>query len=1295
MRVEVCAQNSGFSVCKFGRFTMTALAEVQSALTEFYAQASSPERLAQLQESLIAFEQQPSSWMAAIHFLTISSDQYVCIFSLGIIESTVKRRWTLLSNAEKHEIFQFLEKYAFPSNHHQPIMPSFLPILKCKAIKIWTSICKKDFVQVHMQFLARIINLLTVPASVTTEADLQALCLSFSLFKAAYEELLRQDSEISQTKVTENALLFGRSVPQLLVALFEAVERLLGGDVTNSVKTMFSTPLGCISEENFLTALRFILYFDANILFSSSTTDLERKLSNLLLKNFANFLECLTVLLTVSPNTAIDQCRLYSLLYIFLVMGSPKILSTLTDASRSRNLSPNVPVDSLAEIGMHSLNCLTEVAERKDFQRDVMAQHLPFIFRILYWDMLMLDTQFPLLNFASSIINIMVESGVTLSTSSSSNNLSGLASVTQSLESISEDFYQKLVDILRPLVTVFLLFSKSPNEEEVEQGGEKGSFYTFSPTKFLQRVHFFTFTVCRSMTPVYLSALDLWNAYLDFVKTFYYWDTGNSKKQVQLPSQTQRIISSLCSSLLITIYFSDSASYLDVLDSDYPSGTLEVEENSCAGSHLAFFDDTLHQADSSELIADNESEYAIFMQTSLTLLSAIAFFNPTTVLHSIAAKFQEGMSVFTQLCNAPERMKLEEHTTRKLHYALRDLATCLNCLAYLSDHFGSLQDISMLRWLLEALVFNLKLGVAFCDRLKSLQVETLQQDVVQVVVENISLLRCLLTSGFVLVSEVDTPISEVSQSYVVLSVDDKDAFSTSLLQCIHHLLLVSPIASLRLHAALLFQTLVAASSPPRFSPPSTLLSEGAFLADLITCCCEPSRLKTFSIPVQRLLVRAVTAYLLIDETAIPNLAKINPKRAEQMQALTAQKNGILMNSLMPMFSQALHQDTLTTDRGAYFAGLCWLNEALASLIPLGSKSRRLMYDTLTSCGILNRIWQCLETTSLSSEVHLFIAHLSFFVQFTDIYGSQRSTASMIPGLITTVMQLLQLLERNTATARLVSPVISHLLHLLNRLVQNRTVFPSMAIEVLRFISNCLVVNLAGGVITDLPSVIATASKNDPDLCLRVFRTLFNTASYAYSQMTAEVEHLATFLRPVLAVFTGEVFDPRLLIACADAMVDLNARHRLFTLPAFVSQWRNQFSRRFLALLVDGGSSVQQGSDSEASLIRVLHGVYCSPERFAINEFCETAVEAFLVERIPLVGGERPAGLTAAFSGVAARDLNSLEEFSVLLSGLLTERVVRLAEVSFLSCIFSLILFITEMGASSLLYLKTFSDKCDA
>ncbi|KAM7540994.1 hypothetical protein Aperf_G00000025001 [Anoplocephala perfoliata] len=1228
---------------------MTALAEVQSALAEFYAQTSSQQRLAQLKHSLTSFEKEPSSWKSAIQFLTLSSDQYVCMFSLGIIESTIKQRWTLLSSSEKQQIFQFLERYTF-SDYDQNLNLSLLNVLRSKAIKIWTSICKRNFSELHTQFFPRILSLLSVPDTPTTESGLQSLLLSFFLFKTAYEELICRDPEISRTKASENASLFNLSMPQILAALFDVTERLLGLEIVNSANSLFTQPQGT-TESQFFSSLHLIFHLGANLLFSSSSSnsDEKKRLSNVLLKNFVSILECLTLILTVSPANDFDNCRLYSLLYIFVVLGSPQTLSVLLGSSRSRNLSPNVRVESLAEIGMHSLNCLTEIVERKDIPRNAMDHHLPFIFRCLYWSMLILDTQFPLSDFAASAVNLMAESGITLSTSQSVNNLSGLASVTQTLELVSEEYYQKMVDVLRPLVTVFFLFTQSTNTERYELENHNCSFYSFSPTKFLQRVQFFTFSVCRPIISVYLSTLDLWNSYLDFVKTYYANNnTSQNSGEAQILTQNQLIISDLCSSLLKTIYFSESATYLDVLDIEYACTSSDGEEQST--SYLAFFDDILQRADSSDIIPEGESEYGGFMQSSLILLSNIAYFNPTAVLESVAAKLQEEMTIFSQLCNSPERTKLEEHTTRKLHYALRDLATCLNSLAYLSDHFRALPNSDMLRWLLQALVFNLGAGVTYCDRLKSLQVETLQQDVVQVIAENINLLRCLLFSGLLLVSGVD--ITEVPQGHISLSIDDKDAFTTALLQCIHHLL-ISPIASLRINAALLFQAIVVAGTPPGFFPPANQLSEGSALTDLISCCCEPIRLKTFSIQVQRLLVRTVTAYLLIDESFVSNLGKANSQRAEQLQALMSQKKSIFVNRLVPVFNQAITLDTLNSNRDTYFAGLCWLNEALASLVSLGPKSRRIMYDTLNDCGLLDRIWKCFETTSLSSEVYLFIAHLSFFVQFTDIYGSQRATASMIPGFVGIVMQLLKVLERNTATARLVSPVISHLLHLLDRLVQNRTTFPPLAPEVLRFISNCLVVNLAGDLISDLPTIIASASKNDPDLCVRVFRTLFNTFSCGFNQLANNEEHLATFLRPVLSVFAGKVFDPRLLITCTELLNDLNTRHRFFSLSAFVTQWRCHFAQRWLELLANGSSiAVQRESEAEAAIVDILHSVYCTSDGFSSKEFFESAVVPFSAN---VEQKERAAShLMAALTEKSPADLAVLDEFSTIIIDFLTD-----------------------------------------
>nr|CUU00199.1 hypothetical transcript [Hymenolepis microstoma] len=1225
---------------------MTAFADVQSALAEFFAQASSQERLAQLQQSLISFEQQPSSWMSAIEFLSISSDQYVCMFSLGIIESTIKQRWNLLTSSEKQQIFRFLERYAF-SDQDWPLNISVIYIVRCKAVKIWTSICKRSLPELQDQFFSRVITLLSFPGSLTTESDLQSSLISFSLLKAACEELICQDSEISRAKSLENVSIFSRSVPQILSALFEATERLLGRELIDSVNSLFTQFNGSTAESPFMNSLRLILYLDANLLFSSSNSKSEKKgLSNLLLKNFANILECLTLILTVSTVSDINNCRMYSLLYIFLMLGSPHTLSALLSSSRSRNLSPCIPIESLAEIGMHALSCLTEVLERKDIPRNVMIHHLPFIFRCLYWSMLILDPQFPLHDFSTSIVGLMAESGVTLSTSQSANNLSGLASVSQTLESISEEYYQKMVDVLRPLVTVFLLFTRPANMDE-----QHGSLYSFSSTKFLQRVHFFTFSICRPIITVYLSILDLWSAYLDFIKS-YYADNNSSLRNAQIPPQNQQIITDLCASLLNTIYFSESAEYLDLLDSEYASGYTNCEDHS-NNSYLAFFDDILQHVDCSDMMAEKESEYRGFMQGSLTLLSNIAYFNPTVVMHSVAAKFQEEMKIFTELCSTPERTKLEEHTTRKLHYSLRDLATCLNSLAYLSDHFASLSDSAMLRWLLQALVFNLNAGVTCCDRLKSLQIETLQQDVIQVVVGNISLLRCLLSGGLLIVSDAVTQsITNIPQGHIALSIDDKDAFTTSLLQCSHHLILTSPISSLRINAALLFQSIVISSTPPGFFPPANQLSEGSVLADLITCCCEPTRLKSFSIHLQRILMRTVTAYLLIDESAKLNLAKIDPQRTEELQALTSKKTNVLVNRLMPIFTQTLNMDILNSNRDAYFAGLCWLTEALASLIPLGTKSRRLMYDTLTECGVLNAIWKCFDATSLSSDVYLFIAHLSFFVQFTDIYGNQRATASMIPGFVANVMQILQVLDRNTATARLVSPVMSHLLHLLDRLGQNRMAFHTLAPDVLRFISNCLVVNLAGGSISDLPTTVSNASKSDPDLCLLVFKTLFNTFSYEYTQLANNEEHLATFLRPVLSVFSGKVFDPRLLISCIEFLTDLNTRHRFFSLPIFMAQWRGQFALQWLELLSDRGSvAVQRGSDAESMIIGILHGVYCTSDGFNSKEFFASALEPFLGHVLEQKE-QLATQLMTVLMEKSPKELAVIDEFTSLLGALL-------------------------------------------
>lgn len=1237
---------------------MTALTDLQNVLTEFYAQSSSPERLSQLQQYLIHFEQEPSSWKLAIQFLSSSNDQYVCMFSLGVLDTTIRRRWAHLTDPDKEELSLFIQKYVFATDAFQNI--SLMSVLKSKATKIWASACKQNFSRCHSGFLEKLETLLQMPESVTSEEDLQSMALSLALFKAAFDEAVRPDCELGAAKVSENIRLIGQSAPRFFSALSEIGEKLIGSEFTGCVNNLFSCS-GAVSEAQFYSSLRHILCFNANILFTAD--DGKKKLSASLLTLLCGVLGCFNTLLGVVSITAIDHVRLYSLLYIFAVMGSPKTISALVGASRPRNLTPISSVGALSEIGILSLSCLAEIVERKDVRREDIVQHLSYIFRLLYWDMLLEDDRFPLSNLATSVIDMLADSGASLSTAASANNLSGLASLSQSVESTSEDFYQRLADLLRLLVTNFLFFFKNDNLDPAVADCQ--SPFTFTPSSFLLRVHFFTFTTCRSILPVYLSCLEMWTSYLDFIKAIYYGDsyTGGGKK-VTLPQQTQDTISQLCASLLSTIYFSESANYLDALDNDDPQGTRNRGCTDIADSYVSFFDDSLQRADSNDLMAD-PSELGQFMQASLTILSSISSFNPKDVLFSVAAKLQEGMNVFSQLSSC-DKVALEEHTTRKLHSLLQDLATCLNCLAYLSEHFGALPDGNMLHWLLQALVFNLGAGVALCDRLTIFREETIRQDVVQVVVENINLIRCLLASGFVIVSENaddDKNNAGLPSGSVCLGIADKDSLSTTLLQCVHRLFLKSPINTLKLAAAQLLQGIVVSANPPGFLPPANLLSSEECLGELMSCCFDAARLQTFTIPVQRLLVRTVTAYLLIDEAPSSSKLHNNPKRLEQLQALSVVKRNILDTQLVPVFIQALQQENLTTNRDAYFAGLCWLNEALASLAPLGSGSRRVLYDCLLSSGLLERIWQCLESASpsLHSESHLFVAHLSFFVQFTDIYGGQKTTASLIPNFIATVMRLLQMMEQNTASARLVSPIMSHLVHLITVLVHNRSVFSSVAPDVLRFVCNCLVVNLAGGgLATDLGSVVAAASRNDPDLCLHAFDVLFQAMSFGFAQLSNEA-NLDTFLRTVLAVFSPGVFDSRLITTCVDSLCQLNQRHRIFALPAFLTKWRAPFTRSFLTLLTTAGGPAQPGGDAEAALIRGLHAVFLAmgSEVFNAEDFWSSGLYPFLAEvlSLPAEKTQHFSQLAAAFApqnGFTQINLNRVDEFSGILSTFLSE-----------------------------------------
>nr|VZI11961.1 unnamed protein product [Spirometra erinaceieuropaei] len=922
-----------------------------------------------------------------------------------------------------------------------------------------------------------------------------------------------------------------------------------------------------------------------------------------------------------------------------------------------------------ADPNKQEVSSFLEVVERKDLPRDSMV-----------------DPNFPVSELAEPVLTSI--SGTRDAVSRPTSDGTSLAEITllnQTIESVWQNACQKLSDLLQHLVTNFLHFFKQ-NEYPAPT-----SPYQFHPLNFMLLVHNFTFQTCKRIFPVYISSLDIWTSYLEFNRAIYYGDSATpstlAQRNVDLPQSTQLIISTLCLSLISSLYFSDSASFLDSLDNE--SDDLAADAGAHSNSYSSFFDDILQNTHSFGL-ENHDSEYHDFVQTSLTLLASVTFFVPKLVFQSIFSHLQDGLNVFRQLTSPDEQLVLEEHVSRKLHGALRDLTMSLQCVSFLADNLVSVSETDVIRWLLQCLAQSLGAGVSFLERITTLREETIRKDVIEVVVENVNAVRCLIASGLIISNENDLSANHEIKGCLVLSISERDSLVALLLSCIRQLLFTthsSRASHLPLHAAKLFFTMVTTGNPPGFLPPSYLLlspssnpESSGHLQEILGCCFSVGILKSLPIAVQRVIVRACTVYLLTDE--VPRVAQsVALKRLEDLRSVTALKLSLFTDRLFLVFSHCIQPQTLKTDEDSYFAGLCWLNEAVASLSSLSGKSRRLMYDHLLNSKLLDQLWPCLDvslTTSVDCERNtaLFIAHLSFFVQFIDVYGNQKATANFIPSFVTAVLKLLQILEQKMSS-RLVSPVMAHLVRLLNVLVQNRSAFLPLVSDVFHFCVHFLLLNLAAvqptvdlSVMANVSIVVSRACLNDADFCISIFDLLFRILSFGFPQLTqangfqptaavnddaTKLEDFNLFMRLVMAVFSENVTDLRLVVQTMNSLCSLNQRHDLFSLPIFSMRWRDQLAQCILSFLM-----TQPQTDGKESLFHGLYSLYVTTDRdqsvFQANLFWESAMSPFLVSvqhLLPSGKSELCRNLALSFNSSGPK-FKDVEELSSLLSPFLTD-----------------------------------------
>lgn len=130
---------------------------LESHLNEFFAPTTSNDRKRQIEVVLENFSKQNGSWKQALYFLShSSSNQYVTMFCLSVIETTIKCKWLMMSPGEKEElkstIYTFLLQHSVPSSSIK--CPGFV---RNKIVKLLVDVGKFSWPHSYPDFFSNIL----------------------------------------------------------------------------------------------------------------------------------------------------------------------------------------------------------------------------------------------------------------------------------------------------------------------------------------------------------------------------------------------------------------------------------------------------------------------------------------------------------------------------------------------------------------------------------------------------------------------------------------------------------------------------------------------------------------------------------------------------------------------------------------------------------------------------------------------------------------------------------------------------------------------------------------------------------------------------------------------------------------------------------------------------------------------------------------------------------------------------------------------------------------------------------
>ena len=184
-------------------------------MDEFFSAAASNSRKAEIEKLLGSFSEQATAWKDCLYFLTSTSNQYVCMFSLTTLETFIHQRWVGMFGSDRAEIRTTLNR--FLSQHHTTA-PQFI---RNKLVKLIVDIARSDWPHFYPEFFSQMMSLLSGGHSSSTDLGLTMLLTSS-------EELGTPRQDISTSRAQELHKLMLAQLPSVSSSLVSLLETGLG-----------------------------------------------------------------------------------------------------------------------------------------------------------------------------------------------------------------------------------------------------------------------------------------------------------------------------------------------------------------------------------------------------------------------------------------------------------------------------------------------------------------------------------------------------------------------------------------------------------------------------------------------------------------------------------------------------------------------------------------------------------------------------------------------------------------------------------------------------------------------------------------------------------------------------------------------------------------------------------------------------------------------------------------------------------------------------------------------------------